>query len=417
MLSTFGTRRFHAALGVMAACGLAIGVAGCKDNAGSTSTTTVTTTPGSTTTTSGGNEIVIGEYGSLTGAQADFGKQTDQGIQLAVEEVNATGGVEQGGKKSMIKLITDDDKSQAQLAETSVKRLIDEKNVTAILGEVASSASLAGGKVCQDKGVPMISPSSTNVDVTKGRDFVFRVCFLDSYQAAVVARYAIDGLKAKNVAIFTNKSQAYSTGFSTEFKKAFEKYGGKIVAEKAYSQDDQDFRGGLTALKGANPDAILVPGYYNDAGSIVKQARDLGIKVPLLGGDGWSSAQLLTIGGPAVDGCYFSDHMSIKDPKPVVQDFVKNYKKKFNAEPTSMSALGYDAAKILFDSIKRSKSMDKKDIRDAIAQTKDFNGVTGNITINANHDADKSAVIIAVKGGSFDYAATIPDPDKPLQLK
>jgi branched-chain amino acid transport system substrate-binding protein len=398
-------------VGAFLVLGLALALSGCKDNAGPSSQNGGGQAPVS------GDQIFIAEYGSLTGPQADFGIQTHQGIQLAVDEVNASGGIDRDGKKYSIRLETDDDKSQAQSAETSVKRLIDEKNVTAILGEVASSASLAGGKVCQDKGVPMISPSSTNVDVTKGRDYVFRVCFLDSYQAAVVARWAIDGLKAKRVAVFTNKSQAYSTGFSTEFKKAFTKYGGQIVADQSYSQDDQDFRGALTAIKAANPDAILVPGYYNDAGSIVKQARDLGIKVPLMGGDGWSSSQLLTIGGEAVNGCYFSDHMSIKDPNPVVQDFAKNYKQKWNADPTSMSALGYDAAKILFAALKQSKSLDKKDIRDAIAQTKDFNGVTGKITINANHDADKSAVIIAVKNGAFDYAATIPDPDKPLAGK
>ncbi|HLJ56521.1 MAG TPA: ABC transporter substrate-binding protein [Chthonomonadaceae bacterium] len=393
-------------------------VFGCKENQ------TTTTTQGSSSPpapggggAAGGPAIIIGEYGSLTGTQADFGVQTDQGIQLAASEINATGGIEREGKKMPVQIAVDDDKSLAQLAETSVKRLIDEKHVIAVLGEVASSASLAGGKVCQDKGIPMISPSSTNVDVTKGRDMVFRVCFLDSYQAAVVARFAIDGLKAKRVAVFTNKSQAYSTGFSSEFKKAFAKYGGQIVADQSYSQDDQDFRGALTAIKAANPDAILVPGYYNDAGSIVKQARDLGIKVPLLGGDGWSSSKLLTIAGPAANGCYFSDHMSIKDPKPLVQDFVANYKKKFNADPTSMSALGYDAARIMFDAIKRSKSLGGKDIRDAIAQTKDFSGVTGNITINANHDADKSAVIIAVKNGAFEYAATIPDPNKPMSAK
>ena len=228
-------------------------------------------------------------------------------------------------KKCMVKLETEDDASDATKADTAVKRLIDEKNVTAVLGEVASACSLSGGKVCQDKGVPMISPSSTNVAVTQGRDYVFRVCFLDSYQAAVVARFIHDGLKKTNVAVFTNKGQSYSVGFSDEFKKAFTKYGGKVVMEQSYGDKDQDYRGQLTAIKAANPDAILVPGYYSDAASIVKQARDMGITIPILGGDGWSSAQLLTIGGASVNGCYFSDHMSVKDPRPIVQNFVKGY--------------------------------------------------------------------------------------------
>ena len=412
------------------AVGLTLALAGCKDkndtsasngsSRGSAATSVGSGGSGGGATGgsgSGGGEIVIGEYASFTGPQADFGHQTDQGIKQAFEEVNAAGGIDVAGKKMTVKLETEDDASDATKADTAVKRLVDEKNVIAVLGEVASSCSLAGGKVCQDKGVPMISPSSTNVNVTVGRDYVFRVCFLDSYQAAVVARFAHDGLKANTAAIFTNKGEAYSVGFSDEFEKAFVKYGGKIAAKQTYGSKDQDFRSSLTALKAANPDVILVPGYYGDSGQIVKQARDQGINIPILGGDGWSSSQLLTIGGSAVNGCYFSDHMSIKDPRPTVQNFVSGYKKKYNVDPTSMSALGYDAAKILFASISRAKSTGKKAIRDAIAQTRDFDGVSGNISIDENRNAKKSAVMIAVKNNSFDYAATIPDPDQPMPAK
>ncbi len=413
------------AVGVLcAATGLSLTLTGCKDKSettgmtgtGGTGTTAATTKP-APTATGASDEIVIGEYGSFTGAQADFGKQSDNGIKQAVAEVNAAGGIDVGGKKMKVRLETEDDASDATKADTAVKRLIDEKNVTAVLGEVASSCSLSGGKVCQDKGVPMISPSSTNVQVTVGKDYVFRVCFLDSYQAAVVARYIHDGLKLNNVAVFTNKGQSYSVGFAEEFKKAFVKYGGKIVAEQSYGDKDQDYRAQLTALNSAKPEAILVPGYYSDAGSIIKQAREQNITVPLVGGDGWSSSQLLTIGGSSVNGCYFSDHMSIKDPRPTVQNFVKGYQAAYQVDPTSMSALGYDAAKILFDSITRAKTADKKAIKDAIAQTKDFDGVSGKITIDENHNAKKSAVIIAVKNNSFDYAATIPDPDQPMPVK
>ncbi|HLK61002.1 MAG TPA: ABC transporter substrate-binding protein [Chthonomonadaceae bacterium] len=403
---------------------LCAGVAftGCKteeekkasDSGGAPPTTAAqpSTTPG--TSSAGGDKIVVGEYGSLTGDQADFGTQTHEGIQLAVDETNAAGGIERDGKKYQIQLEKEDDQSKPALAETAVKRLIDEKNVTAILGEVASSNSLAGGKVCQEKGVPMISPSSTNIAVTKLGDYIFRICFLDSYQAAVVARFAHDVLKANRVAIFTNKGQAYSVGFSDEFKKAFTRYGGQVVASATYSDTDQDFRSPLTALKQANPDAILVPGYYKDAGTIARQARELNYTKPLLGGDGWSAPNLITIGGDGVNGCYFSDHMSIKDPKPVVQNFVKAYTAKYSKAPTSMAALGYDAAKIMFASIKAAKTLDKKDIRDAIAATKNFDGVTGNISINSDRNADKSAVIIKVVNKDFEYATTVPDPEKPL---
>ena len=388
----------------------AVLLSGCKD-AKTPAATEVGSTPAATIV---GDKIIIGEYGSKTGAQADFGIQTDNGIRLAIEEVNKAGGIERDGKKYQVDLPdTEDDASKAEQAETAVKRLVD-KNVVAVLGEVASSASIAGGKVCEEKGIPMITPSSTRVDVTTGKQYLFRVCFLDSYQAAVVARFSIDGLKAKKVALFVNKSQSYSTGFAEEFKKALVKYGGTILGEKNYSDKDQDFRSQLTSIKALNPDAILIPGYYSDVSQIAGQARELGITIPLLGGDGWSSPELLTKGGKAVENTYFSDHMAVDDPKPVVKNFVKNYQDKYKVAPSSMSALGYDAAKILCNALKTAKTLDKKDIRDAIASTSNYDGTSGNISINKEHNADKSAVIIKVKDGKFVYAATIPDPEKPM---
>lgn len=397
---------------ILAALLCAVLLTGCDPNKqnGGNSTGTTGTGDGKTTGTTG-NEIVIGEYGSFTGPEADFGIGTDEGIKLAIEERNKAGGV----KGKQVKLETEDDASDATKAETAVKRLIDEKKVIAVLGEVASGSSLAGGRICQERSIPMVSPSSTKPSVTEGRDYVFRVCFIDPYQAAVVARFARDGIKAKQVAIFTNKSQPYSVGFSEEFKKAFSRYGGKVVAEQSYSPSDQDFRGQLTALKAANPEAILIPGYYSDAGSIAKQARDIGINVPLLGGDGWDSQELIKIGGDSVNNCYFSNHMSIKDTNPKVQNFVKAYRDKYGRDPGALAALGYDAALVLMDAMERAPSLSPKDIRDALAQTKDFDGVTGKITMDANRNAQKSAVIIAVKNKQFEYHATIPDPEKPMQ--
>lgn len=428
LLSRSASRSALRITGVVAAlAGLTL--AGCKDsnsaNSGTTGTTGTTggTTSGTGGTTSGtgnavtGDKIVVAEYGSFTGDQADFGIQTHNGIQLAIDEANAAGGIEHGGKKYQIELDKDDDKSQAPNAETVVKGLIDKYKPIAVLGEVASSASIAGGKVCEAAGIPMISPSSTRVDLTHGKNFLFRVCFNDAYQAAVVARFAIDGLKAHKVAILTNNEQAYSTGFRDEFKKAFTKYGGQIVMEQTYSAKDQDYRSQLTAIKAASPDAILIPGYYTDAGTIAKQAREMGIKTPLLGGDGWSSQQLFPIAGDGADNCYISDHMSTDDPKQAIQDFVKNYKAKFQKDPTSMSALGYDAAKLLIASLKTAKNLDSASVKDTIASTKDFDGVSGNITINAEHDAQKSAVILQIKNKKFNYFTTVPDPEKPLPPK
>jgi branched-chain amino acid transport system substrate-binding protein len=357
-----------------------------------------------------GDSIVVGEYGSFTGSEASFGHSSDDAIQLATEELNKAGGI--NGKQ--VKIETEDDASDSSKAQQAVERLIDEKKVIAVLGEVASSSSIAGGQVCQQKGIPMITPSSTNKKVTQIGNDIFRVCFIDPFQAAVVARFAHDVLKANNVAIYTNKAQTYSVGFSTDFKTAFEKMGGKIVKEQSYGKDDKDFRGALTAIKAANPQAILVPGYYSDAGSIAKQARELGITVPLLGGDGWDSQDLFNTGGDAVNGCYFSDHMSIDNPNPTVQKFVSAFQAKYGHKPDALAALAYDAANLMFDSMRRAKSLTSSDIRDAIAATKDYQGVTGSITMDADRNASKPAVIIKVENKQFKFAKEIKDPSQPV---
>jgi branched-chain amino acid transport system substrate-binding protein len=417
MTSSHSLSRSAVRLTGMVAVLAGLTLAGCKDSNSGGATGAASNGGGSASGPITGDKIVVAEYGSFTGEQSDFGKQTHNGIQLAIDEVNAAGGVERDGKKYQIELDKDDDKSQAPNAETVVKGLIDKYKPIAVLGEVASSASIAGGKVCEAAGIPMITPSSTRVDVTHGKNFLYRVCFNDAYQAAVVARFAIDGLKAHRVAILTNNTQAYSTGFRDEFEKAFTRYGGQVIMKQTYAAADQDYRSQLTAIKAASPDAILIPGYYNDAGTIAKQAREMGIMVPLLGGDGWSSQQLFAIAGEGAENCYISDHMSIEDPKPAIQSFVKNYKTKFNSDPTSMSALGYDAANLLIASLKSAKTLDSAAVKDAIAATKNFDGVSGNITMNKDHDAEKSAVIIQIKNKKFNYYTTVPNPEQPLPAK
>ncbi len=395
-------------LGTAAILGLVCFAApGCKDknapsgggSAGSDSTAN-----------SPADALVIGEYGSITGKEATFGKSTDEGIQLAKDEQNKAGGVR--GKQIAIAL--EDDQSDSPKAETAVTRLIDTKHVLAILGEVASGSSLAAAPVCQKSGVPMISPSSTKPAVTEKGDYIFRVCFIDPFQAAVVARWALDGVKAKRVAIFTDNASPYSKGFSDNFETAFVKMGGQVVAKQSYNGGDKDFKGALTNIQQSHPDAIVVPGYYSDAGSIAKQARDLGITVPLLGGDGWDSQALFDTGGDAVNGCFFSDHMAVDDPNPAVKRFVDTYTARFGHKPDALAALGYDAAKLLFDAMGRAKSLERRDIRDAIAATKDFPGVTGKITIDANRNASKPAIVIGIKNKQFVKVAEIADPDHPM---
>jgi branched-chain amino acid transport system substrate-binding protein len=372
---------------------------GCKGKEGATG-------GGGTAGDSGSGDILVGEYGSMTGLVSAFGKSTDEGIQLAVDEINKAGGI----NNRKIKIVgPEDTESAAAKGQVAVKRLV-EKNVVAVLGEVSSGISLAGGPVCQNAQVPMISPSSTNPQVTKIGDYIFRVCFTDLSQSAVIAKFAKDSLHANSAAIFYASDVPYSVGIKDEFTKNFTARGGKVIAETSYVQSDKDFKAPLTKLKASSPDVILVPGYYSDAGSICKQARDLGITVPILGGDGWDNAEFHTYAGNAITNCFFSDHASMDDPNPVIQTFVKAYTAKYGKAPDSLAALGYDSMNVLAAAIKKSKSLKGPDLRDAIAQTKDFGGVTGSITINANRDADKGAVIMEVANGKFKFKEAIAKP-------
>ena len=351
------------------------------------------------------NEIVIGHFGSMTGSEATFGESTDNGIKLAIEELNAAGGI--NGKK--VRLITYDDKGDAREAGTAVTRLVTSDRVVAVLGEVASSLSLAGAPICQDNGVPMITPSSTNPAVTKKGDMIFRVCFIDPFQGSVCAKFAweSENLKAKKAAILTDQASAYSVGLMEEFEKAFVALGGTVVSKQQYQAGDQDFSAQLTAIRSSGPDVIFIPGYYTDAGNIALQAKKLGINTPLLGGDGWDSSKLGEIGGAALNGCYYSNHYSHQDPSERVQEFIKKYNEKHKQTPDGLAALGYDAAQILFEAMKRSKSLGGADLAAELAKTKDFNGVTGKISIDADRNAVKPAVILEMKDGQPQFVTTI----------
>lgn len=347
----------------------------------------------------------IGHYASLTGSEATFGVSTDNGIKLAVEEQNAAGGVK--GRK--VELITYDNQGKPQESVTAVTRLIQQDKVLAVLGEVASSRSLAGGPVCQRLGVPMISPSSTNPDVTAVGDMISRVCFIDPFQGYVGAKFVAENLKKTKGATLYNRAQAYSSGLNTNFKDAFAKLGGSVISEQAYSDGDNDFSAQLSAIKAAGAEFIYVPGYYTEVVNIAKQARKLGLNIPLVGGDGWDSEELRNA-GDALNGCYFTNHYSHEDPRPEVQEFVKKYQAKYGKVPDGLAALGYDAAKILFDAASRAKSLSGRDLADAINATKDYQAVTGRITIDANRNAQKDAVVLEVVNGVPKFAATIAAP-------
>jgi branched-chain amino acid transport system substrate-binding protein len=374
--------------GAVALCGV-LALAGCNkiENASGADT---------------GDAIRIGEYACLTGQTASFGTASHQGAQMAIDNANAAGGVL--GRK--IKLITEDDQSKPGEAATAVRKLISRDHVVALLGELVSSRSLEAGPIAQQNKIPMVS-GSTNPNVTKIGNYIFRVCFTDPFQGTVMAKFALNSLKKTRVAVLTDVRQDYSVGLAQSFKQHFTQNGGTVVAEQSYSSGDQDFKAQLTSIKAAKPEAIFVPGYYNEAGLIALQARALGITVPLLGGDGWDSPALTQISGAAMEGNFFASHFSTEDQSPIIQDFIREFKKRFNREPDAMAALGYDAARVLLEAMTRAGSTEPAKVRDALAATRDFQGVTGQITIDENRNANKSAVVLTIRDKGFDYVETI----------
>ncbi len=348
------------------------------------------------------DEIAVGEFASLTGGSASFGQSSHKGTALAIDEINAAGGVL--GRK--LRLITEDDQSAAGQPATIVRKLISQDKVVAILGEVASSKSLEAAPICQQNKVPMISPASTNPKVTEVGDYIFRVCFIDPFQGTVMSKFALSK-GWKNVAVLTDKKQDYSVGLAQFFVKDFTGSGGQIVKDQTYVTGDKDFKAQLTSIKAAKPEAIFVPGYYAEVSLIARQAKLLGIKAPLLGGDGWVGDSLLKVAGNALDGSFFSCHFSADDKSAAVQDFVAKYKAKYGAVPDDMAALGYDSAVILVEAIKRAGSTDGEKLRDAIAATKEHKGITGVITLDAQRNAQKPAVILTIGSGGFQFVETV----------
>ena len=352
----------------------------------------------------GGDTIKVGEFASLTGKEATFGMSSHEGTLLAVEEINAAGGVL--GKK--LELLTEDNQSKPGESATAVNKLIARDGVIAILGEVASSRSLEAAPICQQNKIPMISPSSTNPKVTESGDYIFRVCFTDILQGKILANFAGQKLQAKKVAIFTDVKSDYSKGLAKYFKEHFIAAGGQIVTELDFNGGDKDFKAQITAIKGANPDAVFIPAYYTDVALICIQAKQLGMTAPIFGGDGWESEDLIKIGKDAVEGTYFSTHCAADSPGDKVAKFVEAYRKKYNGKtPDAMAMLGHDSAKILAEAIQKIGSTDAAKIRDALAATKDFDGVSGKITIDAKRDATKPMVILQVKEGKFKLVDTI----------
>lgn len=373
----------------------------------------------------GKDELVIGVYGSLTGGDATFGESTKMGVELAVKQLVDAKAGKIGGLP--VRTVVEDDQGKAEEAATVVQKLINQDQVITVIGEVASSRSLAAAPICQAAGVPMITPSSTNPKVTEVGEFISRMCFIDPFQGTVMAKFASANLGVKKVAILKDVKSDYSVGLAQFFSEAFKAAGGTIVAEQAYTAGDQDFSAQLTALKAKSPDAIFLPGYYTEVGLIARKARELGLTCPILGGDGWESEQLIEIGGDALNGAYYSNHFAVDNPEPKLQAFLKDFKALHGKEPDAIGGLAYDAANVLFGCLEKlatdepavfkalgsakagtpERKEAQKKLAALIAATKDYAGVTGVITLDENRNASKPAVVLEIKGGKKVFNTSI----------
>ncbi len=348
--------------------------------------------------------ITIGYFGDLSGPTFNFGQSSRNGAVMAADEINQAGGI----NRRRIDIVIEDDKGSPEQSAALASKLIYHDKVVAIIAGGASGNSLAAAPIAHAGRVPMISPSATNPAVTEVGEYIFRACFIDPFQGEIMARFAANTLQAEKAAVLLDFNSPYSRDLREFFESSFIQLGGKIVSEQSYHQGDRDFRGQLSAIRTAAPDVIYIPGYYGDVAVIAKQARALGLTQPLLGGDGWDAPELWELGGEALNGSYITNHYSIEDPSPTTETFVRDYKHRYGGlTPDAHAALAYDAMRVLVDAIQRAGTTTSPEIREALAQTENFGGVTGVITVNEQRNAIKPAVILLLKDKQYIYQETI----------
>ncbi|MDR2021460.1 MAG: ABC transporter substrate-binding protein [Treponema sp.] len=356
----------------------------------------------------GDNIIKIGVFEPMTGANAAGGAMEVEGIRLA-NELNPT--IEVGGKSYKVELVVVDNKSDKVEAANAVQRLVDRDKVQVILGSWGSSLSMAGGEVAKDAGIPVIGLSCTNPLVTAGNEFYFRVCFIDPFQGTVMANYAYNDLQAKTAVIVQEVSNDYSVGLAKFFSDHFKTLtgnGNSILTTVNYNTGDQEFSAQLTTIRSLNPDVIFAPGNYTESALVIKQARELGINTPIIGGDTWETPEFIDVGRERVEGAVFSTFFASEvATTEAAETFLKEYRSRYNKEPAAVTALGYDGYLVALDAIKRANSIEPAKIRDAIARTRGFIGATGTTSLDANGDATKSAFIKGVEGGKFVYKTIV----------
>lgn len=374
---------------IMAVVFIVAAFSGCSSGAGNTAENS--------------DVIKIGINYELSGNVATYGQSSVEGIELAIEEINAAGGI--NGKK--IETVKYDTKSEPAEATTLATKLMTKDKVVAVLGPATSGSFKAEIPVAIKHKIPVASGSATADDVTVDKtglkEYAFRICFSDSYQGEVMATYAAKNLSKTKAVIIMDSSSDYAKGLAKSFKKVFEENGGKVVDEEAYLDGDTDFNAVITSIKNQDFDVIFIPGYYEEVGLIIKQARAQGIDAPILGADGFDSPDLVKLAGKeALNNVYFSNHYSSLDQDPVVQKFIENFKKKYNKEPDAFNALGYDVARFVADGISRAEKLNGESVKEALEKTENFDGVTGSFSINENHDAVKAIVVIGLKDGAQD---------------
>jgi branched-chain amino acid transport system substrate-binding protein len=353
------------------------------------------------------NEIRVGVNAELTGSKPTVGDSCKKAAELLAAQVNQAGGIQVGEKKLPLKLFVEDNEDKAESAAAVAQKLISQNNVLAIIGPNVSGNAIPAARICEDAGVIMVSPWSTNPKTTEGKKFVFRACFIDDFQGQVMAKFALDNLKVRTAAVLYDLASEANKGQAEFFKKYFEAGGGKVVAFASYTKDDKDFSSQLTSIKAANPAVLFLPNYYNEVPLQAQQARRLGLTCPFIGSDAWGSEELLRLGARDLEGSYFSTHYSPDIAVATAQKFIKEFETQYGKKPDGIAALTYDAGKLLCAAITQAQSLERKKVREALASIHEFAGVTGKMKFTGSGDPAKSAVILQIKNGKFVYHATV----------
>ena len=335
-------------------------------------------------------EVIVGANLELSGAIAQWGKESKQGMELAADELN-------GDPKNsfVLKMVYEDNASVDAKSKDAISKLIRQDGAKVVVGSVASNKTLAAIETAAEEKVPLVTHASTNVTITrKGGPYVFRICFNDNVQGSFMARFALDDLKAKTAVLIVQKGNAYSEGLVEEFENVFTAGGGQVLATEAYQEGDTDFQTMAVKVKAAHPDCVWLPGYFNEVALIIKQGRANGFQKPFLGSDGWDNPTLYTLGGPGIKDNYFCNHFDAGDSNPKVQEFVRKYEARFKEKPSAMAALGYEVVYCVADAVRRAGQADSEAIRKGLEAIKDLETVCGRITMGPDHEVSKPVVLL-----------------------